>query len=137
MELHDGGQATEDAAQLNVPSSSDRLDIHGRIKITTMIRSLVLIELKPTADLSEVAAIQEGFRGLNCPGTVSYTLGDDLGLKEGNWSFGICADFADEESYRGYDLDQEHNRLRAQLAPHVERVARAQYALPDHPTAEG
>jgi hypothetical protein len=96
-----------------------------------MIRTLVIIDLKPTADLTEVARIQEGFRGLNCPGTLSYTIGDDLGLKEGNWSFGIVADFEDEESYRGYDLDEEHNRLRAELAPHTERVARTQYAVTD------
>ena len=96
-----------------------------------MIRSLVIIELKPTADRGQVAKIQDGFRALNCPGTVSYTLGDDLGLKDGNWSFGICADFEDEASYRGYDLDEEHNRLRAELAPHVERVARTQYEVTD------
>ena len=96
-----------------------------------MIRSLVLVELKPTADLAVVAQVQEGFLALNCPGTLSYTLGDDLGMKDGNWSFGICVDFADEASYRGYDLDDEHNRLRAQLAPHVERIARAQYAVTD------
>jgi len=91
----------------------------------------VLVDLKPTADMAEVRAVQEGFRNLNCPGTLSYTLGDDLGLKDGNWSFGICADFADEESYRGYDLDEEHNRLRARLAPHAARTARSQYVVED------
>jgi hypothetical protein len=96
-----------------------------------MIRSLVIIDLKPTADAAEVARIQDGFRGLNCPGTLSFTLGDDLGLKDGNWSFGIVADFEDEASYRGYDLDEEHNRLRGELAPHVERLARTQYTVTD------
>ena len=95
-----------------------------------MIRTLVTIELNPDADRAKVAAIQEGFRRLDCPGTISYTLGDDLGLKDGNWSFGIVADFTDEAAYRGYDLDAEHNRLRGELAPFVARVARVQFELP-------
>jgi hypothetical protein len=94
-----------------------------------MIRSVVLVELKPGADPGEVAAIQAGFRGLDCPGTVSYTLGDDLGLKDGGWSFGIVADFEDADAYRGYDLDDEHNRFRARLAPLVDRIARVQFEL--------
>lgn len=94
-----------------------------------MIRNVVMVSLKPDADAAQVAAIQDGFRALNCPGTVSYTLGDDLGLREGGWSFAIVADFIDEAAYRGYDLDEEHNRLRAQLAPMMADVARVQFAL--------
>ena len=81
-------------------------------------------------DAADVAKIQDGLRGLNCPGTVSFTVGDDLGLRDGNWSFGIVGDFTDEEAYRGYDADAEHNRLRARLAVHVEQIARLQYAVP-------
>lgn len=94
-----------------------------------MIRNVVLVQLAPDADAEKVAAIQAGFRALNCPGTVSYTLGDDLGLREGNWSFAIVADFADEAAYRGYDEDDEHNRLRALLAPMTTNIARVQFAL--------
>jgi Stress responsive A/B Barrel Domain len=96
-----------------------------------MIRNMVMIQLAPDADLAKVAEIQEGFRNLNCPGTVSYTLGDDLGLKDGGWSFGIVADFSDEAAYRGYDLDEEHNRLRGELSPFVAQIARVQFELPD------
>jgi hypothetical protein len=96
-----------------------------------MIRNIVLIQLSPEADLAKVAEIQDGFRHLDCPGTVSYTLGDDLGLKDGAWSFGIVADFTDEDAYRGYDLDSEHNRLRAELAPFVAQIARVQFSLDD------
>ena len=95
-----------------------------------MIRNVVLIELKRDADLAAVAAIQDGLRGLNCPGTVSFTLGDDLALREGNWSFGIVADFEDEAAYRGYDEDPEHNRLPALLAQQFERLARVQFSVP-------
>ena len=95
-----------------------------------MIRNVVLVQLKSDADIAAVASIQDGLRGLGCPGTVSYTLGDDLGLRDGNWSFAIVADFEDEAAYRAYDQDAEHNRLRGLLAAHAERVARVQFALP-------
>jgi hypothetical protein len=95
-----------------------------------MVRNVVMVKLAAQADAGEVAKLQERLRNLNCPGTVSYTVGDDLGLRDGNWSFGIVADFADEESYRGYDADAEHNRIRAELATHVAQTVRLQYALP-------
>jgi hypothetical protein len=94
-----------------------------------VIRNVVLVKLRDDADLAEVAAIQDGFRAMRCPGTVSYTLGDDLGLREGGWSFAIVADFTDEAAYRGYDLDAEHNRLRGELAAHAEQVARVQFEV--------
>lgn len=97
-----------------------------------MIRNVVLVKLKPDCDRAAVSRLQDGFRGLqhSCAGTVSYTLGDDLGLKDGNWSFAIVADFIDAAAYKGYDLDAEHNRLRAELGPYAEAVARVQFELP-------
>ena len=98
--------------------------------IAAVIRNVVLVELKADADRTAVAGIQDGLRAMNCAGTVSYTLGDDLGLREGNWSFAIVADFEDEPAYRAYDMDAEHNRLRGLLAEQAERVARVQFAVP-------
>jgi hypothetical protein len=95
-----------------------------------MIRNIVMVKLAAGADAAEVAKIQDGLLHLDCPGTVSYIVGEDLGLRDGNWSFALVGDFTDEDAYRGYDLDAEHNRLRARLAPHVEQIARIQYALP-------
>lgn len=95
-----------------------------------MIRNVVLVRLKAGQDPATIAELQEAFRNLNCPGTLSYTVGDDLGLRDGNWSFAIVADFTDEDSYRAYDLDAEHNRARARLAPLAEQVARVQFQLP-------
>ena len=94
-----------------------------------MIRNVVMVKLHPGHDPAELRAIQEGFRSLNCPGTLAYTVGSDAGLREGNWSFAIVADFTDEASYRSYDADSEHNRLRARLAPMAEAVARVQFLL--------
>jgi hypothetical protein len=94
-----------------------------------MIRNVVLVKLKPGQDPAEVAETQEAFRNLNCPGTISYLVGDDLGLREGNWSFAIVADFKDTDSYRAYDQDIEHNRARARLAPLAEQIARVQFQV--------
>lgn len=95
-----------------------------------VIRNVVLVKLKAGQDPAEVAEIQEAFRNLDCPGTLSYTIGDDLGLREGTWSFAIVADFKDADSYRAYDQDAEHNRVRARLAPMAEQIARAQFQVP-------
>ena len=99
-------------------------------KMRGMIRNVVLVKLKPGADPAEVAEIQDGLRNLGCSGTISYTLGDDLGLRDGGWSFAIVADFTDIESYRAYDLDAEHNRYRARLSPLADQTARVQFELP-------
>jgi hypothetical protein len=92
-----------------------------------MIRNVVLFKLQDGCDAAAVADLQDGLRGLNPRGCLAYTIGDDLGLREGNWSFAIVADFEDEATYREYDLDAEHNRLRALLATHVEEIARVQF----------
>jgi hypothetical protein len=77
-----------------------------------------------------VAEAQQAFLNLNCPGTLSYVIGDDLGLRDGNWSFAIVADFADAAAYRAYDRDEGHNRARAGLLPMTEQIARVQFEMP-------
>ncbi|MGB3355259.1 MAG: Dabb family protein [Mycobacterium sp.] len=95
-----------------------------------MIRSVVLAKLRAGYDAGELAQIQDGLQNLTCPGTLSYTIGLDAGLREGNWDLVIVADFADDAAYRGYDEDAEHNRWRARLAQLIEQVARAQFEVP-------
>ncbi len=58
------------------------------------------------------------------------TIGYDLGLREGNWSFAIVADFTDGEAYRAYDQDPAHNHARAGLLPLTEQIARIQFEMP-------
>jgi hypothetical protein len=77
-----------------------------------------------------IAEAQQAFLDLNCPGTLSYVIGDDLGLREGNWSFAIVADFTDTEAYRAYDQDSVHNHARAGLIPLTEQIARVQFEIP-------
>lgn len=95
-----------------------------------MIRNVVTIKLRADADRGRVLELIEGFLGLDCPGTVSYTMGLDAGLRDGNWSAAIVADFVDVDAYRRYDQDPEHNRLRAAIAEMAEAVSRVQFELP-------
>jgi hypothetical protein len=92
-----------------------------------VIRNVVMVKLVPGYDPVWLDDLMARFQALNCPGTVAYTIGADLGLKEGAWSFAIVADFVDADAYRAYDADDLHNRLRAELAPHAERTARVQF----------
>jgi hypothetical protein len=95
-----------------------------------MIRNIVLVRLKAGQDPAIVAKAQQAFLDLNCPGTISYVIGDDLGLREGNWSFAIVADFTDAEAYRAYDKDLAHNQARAGIGPLTEQIARVQFEMP-------
>jgi hypothetical protein len=100
--------------------------------VVTVIRNVVLIKLKPGQDPAEIADIQQDFLRLNCPGTISYTIGSDLALREGNWDMAIVADFTDAAAYRNYDLDAAHNAARARLAAHAEQSVRAQFEVPSN-----
>lgn len=95
-----------------------------------MIRNVVLAKLVADHDVDEVRDIQDGLRNLNLPGTESYTIGSDAGLREGNWDFVIVADFTDVDAYRAYDANDAHNALRARLAPMIDEIARAQFEIP-------
>ncbi|QZT64851.1 Dabb family protein [Mycolicibacterium austroafricanum] len=95
-----------------------------------MIRHVVLAKFKTGYDAAEVRRLQDGFRALNCPGTVRYTVGSDAGLREGNWDFAIVADFEDAAAFRGYDEDAAHGELRSRLSLFVEQAARVQFEVP-------
>lgn len=94
-----------------------------------MIRNVVMVKLRDDHDPAWAADLRARFAALDCPGTVSYTTGPDMGLRDGNWSFAIVADFTDVDAYHAYDADEEHNRLRAELAPQTEQIARLQFEL--------
>jgi hypothetical protein len=51
-------------------------------------------------------------------------------LREGGWDYAITNDWADEASYRAYDADEEHNRLRREIFGVISReIARAQIEI--------
>lgn len=97
-----------------------------------MIRNVVVGRLRPDADRSRLEEFLTAMRGLRVDGAqLSLTAGADLGLRDGTWDFAVVVDLADEDAYRRYDEDPEHNRIRAELiAPIAEQVVRVQYALP-------
>ena len=88
---------------------------------------MVMARLRDGYDEAWLAALLRRFQSLNCPGTAAYTVGTDLGLREGGWTFAIVADFIAADAYRAYDADELHNALRAELAPWAEQVARVQF----------
>jgi hypothetical protein len=92
-----------------------------------VIRNVVMVKMRAGYDQAWLQDLIRRMQALNCPGTAAYTIGMDLGLREGSWTFAIVADFVDEDAYRGYDADATHNALRAELAPHAEQVARVQF----------
>lgn len=95
-----------------------------------MIRNVVLAKLKAGVDEKAVEAMVAALAGIRTPGLVSITAGRDLGLRQGNWDIAVVADLEDEASYRAYDSDPEHNRIRREIvAPLVERIERCQFEI--------
>lgn len=92
-----------------------------------MIRNVVTVKVRDGYDEAWLADLLRRFQTLNTPGTIAYTIGRDAGLRDGGWTFAIVSDYADAEAYRRYDADEEHNALRAELAPHAEQVSRVQF----------
>lgn len=94
-----------------------------------MIRNVVMVKLRSDHDPARADLVRSQLGELDCPGTLAYTIGPDAGLRDGNWSFAIVADFVDADAYRVYDADEAHNRVRAELTPMVEQIARVQFEL--------
>jgi hypothetical protein len=102
-----------------------------------MIRNVVIGRLRkpesPEQEAADRKLLQEGLDGmaaLDLPGQLAMTVGVDLALRDGNWSFAITNDWADADAYAGYDADEEHNRLRREVFAVVsETVSRAQIEI--------
>jgi stress responsive alpha/beta barrel protein len=97
-----------------------------------MIRNVVVGRLKDGVAPDEVEPALQALRDLTVDG-VEFTLvaGIDLGLREGAASYALTCDFVDEDAYRTYDADPEHNRIRREMfAPISALVERVQFRLP-------
>ena len=102
-----------------------------------VIRNVVVGRLRQTDDPDQQAAdaalLQEGLAGmaaLRLPGMLAMSVGADLGLRDGGWSFAITNDWQDADSYRTYDADEEHNRLRREIFAKIcQDIARVQIQL--------
>lgn len=98
-----------------------------------MIRNVVLGRVKDGVHSVDVEKGLQELRDLRIPG-VEFELfaGVDLGLREGTADFVITVDLVDEEAYRRYDEDPEHNRIRREsLGPLCSSLERIQARLSD------
>jgi hypothetical protein len=93
-----------------------------------MIRNVVVGRVRPDVPRGQVEEALAAIVALEPPGCLDLRAGVDAGLREGNWSFSITADFVDVDADRRYDLEQEHNRVRRELfAPICEDIVRVQF----------
>ncbi|HEY1571931.1 MAG TPA: Dabb family protein [Pseudonocardiaceae bacterium] len=99
-----------------------------------MIRNVVVGRLREPDDPQAQAMLKDGLAAiaaLTFPGLLAMHVGAALALRPGGWSFAITNDWTDVDSYRVYDTDDEHNRLRREVfAVICEDIARAQFEIP-------
>ncbi len=93
-----------------------------------MIRNVVVGRLRDEADRPALSEALAAIVALDPDGLVEVHVGLDEGLRPGGWSFAITSDFVDEDAYRRYDADAEHNRVRRELFdPICSDLARVQF----------
>ena len=95
-----------------------------------MLRHVVLFRWKDGTTDEQVAAIADGLSGLPAaiPEIAGYRFGRDAGLVEGNFDFGIVADFADEADWLVYRQHPVHLAVIAErITDHVDTRAAVQY----------
>jgi hypothetical protein len=98
-----------------------------------VIRNVVVGSVRDGVTDEQIEQALTAIRELRVDGVelVGAALGRDLGLREGNASFAITVDLVDEDAYRRYDTDEEHNRIRRELfAPIAASIQRVQFRLP-------
>ena len=98
-----------------------------------MIRNVVVGRVRPGTPVEDVERALQALRDLRVEGVaLRMVSGRDAGLREGNASYAITVDLDDEEAYRVYDADAEHNRIRREMfAPISEHIERVQFHVPD------
>ena len=98
-----------------------------------MIRNVVVGRVRPGTPVEDVERGLQALHELTVDGVeIRMASGVDAGLRPGNASYAITVDLDDEDAYRVYDADAEHNRIRAELfAPISESIERVQFRLPD------
>jgi hypothetical protein len=95
-----------------------------------VIRNVVMMKLKDGVNEDQVARAVDAMMGLQVPGLINLSAGRDAGLRDGNLDVALIVDLEDDDAYRGYDEDPEHQRIRRELiAPIAERVERCQYRI--------
>jgi Stress responsive A/B Barrel Domain len=95
-----------------------------------MIRHVAMFKLKSDVRPEQVDALFAAMRRLRIKGMSSLTMDRDAGLRPDNYDVLFMCDLEDEVAYGRYDTDEEHNRIRRELAaPITERAERIQIRL--------
>jgi len=95
-----------------------------------MIRNIAVYTFKPDTTQEQIDALEKALKALQIPGVTNIQMSRDLGLRPGNLGGALTCDIADESTYRVWDADEEHNRIRRELAaPIAEKVDRVQINL--------
>jgi hypothetical protein len=93
-----------------------------------MICNVVVGRLKPGLDRSAIQPALAAIAAMIPPGLIDRRSGTDLRLRDGSWDYAITSTFVDEDAYRAYDQDAEHNRIRRELiAPVSAETIRVQF----------
>jgi hypothetical protein len=77
-----------------------------------------MFKWNPGTPAETVTAIADGLKACASalPGTRSHTCGSDVRTgTDGRFDFAVVGDFDDEASWRVYDEDAEHDRLRSHV----------------------
>lgn len=96
-----------------------------------MIRHVSILTFVDEASASQIEAIEAALASLprRLP-IASYAYGRDLGLNEGNASFGVVADFQTVDDYLMYRDDPEHRRILGEvIGPILRARAAVQYEV--------
>jgi hypothetical protein len=99
-----------------------------------MFRHIALFAWVADATDEQKQAVRDGLASL--PGQIpelrSYCFGDDAGLREGNFDFGLVADFDDVDGWQAYSSHPAHQAVLADLIrPILANRAAIQQHLPD------
>jgi hypothetical protein len=97
-----------------------------------MLHHVVTFKLKPDAPADQVERIAEAINALaeTLPEVRSMAVGADLGLREGNASFGIAAQFDDVAGFQVYADHPEHIRVIKELiGPWITERSPAQFTV--------
>lgn len=95
-----------------------------------MIRHVATIKLREGASDEDVEAMTRGFYALELEGVNHRAAGRCLDHLPGDSDYALVIDFVDEEAFRRYHEDPDHQRLREGVAARtIESARAAQYVV--------
>lgn len=82
-----------------------------------MITHVVLFKWKPDVEAGHAERVAEGLRSLSglVPSVRRLECGSDIGVREGNFDFGVAVRFDDAQGYLDYVAHPDHVRVANEL----------------------